>query len=157
MSKRKVPATRDDEIFVLKTRMISESTKKTIEIHDFIKKIEDQDNNMREIQSPKFMMAGVEFSIYVYPDFLQYSPGRIGVGLHNYSNEDQMCSVTAKGTGVEKSWEMKKVRAGKQYGWMPGFMTHEKYREWAKVHGDVLKLEVVVTLHTKAEGDDWTR
>ena len=152
----KVPLTRDDEIFVLKTRMISESTKKTIEIHDFIKKIEDQDNNMREIQSPKFMMAGVEFSIYVYPDFLQYSPGRIGVGLHNYSNEDQMCSVTAKGTGVEKSWEMKKVEAGNFWGFLK-FMSHEKYRKWANDHGDVFKLEVVVTLHSKAKGDGWTR
>ena len=107
MSKRKVPATRDDEIFVLKTRMISESTKKTIEIHDFIKKIEDQDNKNRRIISPKFMVAGdgVEFSIDVYPESSQNSPGWIGVVLQNYSNEDQMSSVTAKGSGVEGSWK----------------------------------------------------
>ena len=47
MSKMKVPATQDDELFVLKCKHISESTKKTIEIHDFIKKIEDQDNNLQ--------------------------------------------------------------------------------------------------------------
>ena len=55
MSKRKVSAsfTEDDEIFVLKTKMISKSTKKTIEIHDFIKKIEDQEKKIKAIVSPK--------------------------------------------------------------------------------------------------------
>ena len=39
----------------------------------------------------------------------------------------------------------------------PKFLSHEKYRELAKVHGDVLKLDVVLTLHTKSEGGGWTR
>ena len=146
-----------NELFVLKTKWLKETTKKTIEIHDFINKIEDQDNNKKKIVSPKFKIAGVEFSIWVYTDESRNdAPGFIGVYLHNYSNEDQMSSVTAKGSGVEASWEMTKVPAGKGFG-RKKFMTHEKYREWAKVHGDVFKLDVVVTLHTKAEGDDWTR
>lgn len=37
------------------------------------------------------------------------------------------------------------------------FLSHEKYQEWARDHEDALKLEVMVTVHTKAEGDDWTR
>jgi len=153
MSKRKVPATRDDEIFVLKTKMISESTKKTIEIHDFIKKIEDE-VNMREILSPKFIMDGdgAEFSIKVRSRKDSSGSGWISVYLYNFSNEDQLLSVTVKGSGVEQSWE---VPAGNGCG--GSFMSHETYREWAEDHGDVFKLEVVVTLLTKAEGDDWTR
>ena len=54
--------------------------------------------------------------------------------------------------------EKKNIQAGEGSGWgFPKFLSHEKYREYAKVHGDVLKLDVVVTLHTKAEGDGWTR
>ena len=83
MSKMKVPATQDDELFVLKCKHISESTKKTIEIHDFIKKIEDQDNNKLNIVSPKFKIAEVEFSIWVYPDN-SIKPGSI-------KNADKFC------------------------------------------------------------------
>ena len=157
MSQRKVPTTQDEETFVLKTRMISESTKKTIEIHDFINKIEDQSNNKQAIFSPKFKMAEVEFSIDVYPDCSVHNgPGFIGVFLHNYSKEDQMSCVSSKASGVAGSWKMVKVPAGKGWGW-PKFLSHEKYREWAKANGDVFKLEAVVTHHRKAEGDDWTR
>ena len=56
---------------------------------------------------------------------------------------------------MERSYEMMKIEADMGYG---GYMiSHEEYRQWAKTHGDVFKLEVVVTLHSKAEGDDWTR
>ena len=52
--------------------------------------------------------------------------------------------------------EKRKFLAGKGWG-CARFVSHEKYRQFAKDHGDILKLEVVVTLHTKAEGDGWTR
>ena len=52
--------------------------------------------------------------------------------------------------------EMKIVPAGQGLGW-DKFLSHEKYRQLAEEHGDVLKLDIVVTLHTKAEGDGWTR
>ena len=67
-----------------------------------------------------------------------------------------MSSATAKSSGVERSWEMKKGLAHRGFGW-PKFLSHEKYREWAKTHGDVFKMEIVVTHHSKAGGDDWTR
>ena len=157
MSKRKVPVTQDDEIFLFKSRMISESTKKTIEIPDFIKKIEEQGNNKLAIVSPMFKMAGVEFSIAVNPDnSVHNEPGFVGVYLQNHSTEVQMCSVTAKGPGVEGSWEMEKGPARKGWGW-PKFLSHEEYRKWAKAHEDVFNVELVVTLHRKAEGDDWIR
>ena len=52
--------------------------------------------------------------------------------------------------------EMDIVKTGRGWGFHQ-FLTHEKYRQLAKEHGDVLKLDIVVTLHTKAEGDGWTR
>ena len=53
MSKRKFPPTQVDELFELKTKLVSESVKKTIKLHDFIKKIEDQEKKIKAIVSPK--------------------------------------------------------------------------------------------------------
>ena len=156
MSKRKDTVTEDDEHFVLKTKLVSKSTKKTVEIRDFISKIEDGDNNKKALYSPKFKLAGVDFSVLVYPD--KEGSGFIGVYLHNLSTEDQTTSVTMKhdSSNVESRWDMNKVLAGKGWGYTK-FLSHEKYRQFAKDHEDVLKLEVLVTLHTKVKGDVWTR
>ena len=146
----------DEELFVHKTNWIAETTKKIIEIHDFTQKIDDGDKNLK-IYSPKFKLAGVDFSIAVYPYQEHDGSGFIGVFLNNYSNEDKMTSITVQeASGVERSWEMGKVKAGKGYGWT-NFLSHENYKAFANVRGDVLKLEVVITLHTKADGDGWTR
>ena len=142
------------ELFVLKSKWINETTKKTIEIHDFILKIEDEDKKLK-IASPRFKLAGKEFSIIVYPD--NEGSGFIAVCIANCSNEDQMTSITVQETsGVERSWEMNKIQAGKGAGFIR-FLSHDDYRELAKVNGDVLRLEVVLTLHRKGEADGWTR
>ena len=62
MVERKIgnPVTEDDELFVRKTKFVSKSTKKTIEFHDFIKDIEDEEKKMKAIISPKFKLAGAE-------------------------------------------------------------------------------------------------
>ena len=162
MDKTKDFVTEDDEVFVHKTKLISKSTKKTIEFHDFLKVIEDEDQNKKQIISPKFKLAGVDFSIDVYPDNSANSgAGFFGVYLQNYGKEDQIISMTIKevfGSVTKMNFvtEMQKAPGFKGWG-CPKFMSHEKYRQLAKVHGDVLKLDVVVTLHTKAEGDGWTR
>ena len=44
MAKRKVDVIEDKELFVLQAKLISTSTEKTVEIHDFLKKIEDEEN-----------------------------------------------------------------------------------------------------------------
>ena len=157
MTQKKIFAA-DKELFVLQTHLISESTEKTIQIHDFLEKIEDQETNKQKIASPRFQIAGMEFSIDVYPDSAVFDcPGFIGVFLNNYSKETLMSSVTVKeASGEMSSWEMEKSEPEMGFGW-DKFLSQEKYREWAKDHGDVLKLEVLVTLHTKTEGDGWTR
>ena len=146
------------ELFVCKTGLITESTEKIIEFHDFIKEIEDESTKNIEKITPKFKLAGADFSMGVVPDnSANNGSGFIGFCLFNNSDEDQTISGTVKVSGEEaKFWEKKKFFAGKEYG-IEKFMSHEEYREWARNHGDVLRLEVVLTLHKKGEGDGWTR
>ena len=113
-----------NELFVRKSKLISESSRKKIEIHDFIVEIEDEVNLKNGIRSPKFKIAGIEFSIDVYPE---NSPddasGFIGVYLDNHGNEDQTTSITVKeASGVKNSWKMDTVSAGSGWGF-PKFMT----------------------------------
>ena len=155
-SKDEKPEVESDELFVLKTKWRKETTKKTIEIHDFILKIEDENKNLK-IVSPKFKLGGREFSIAVYPNCI----GAIAVFLQNYHSEAQIISIKVRETsGLERSREMVQIPGGIM-GICGIFMllslSHQNYRELAKVNGDVLRLEVEVTLHIKAEGDDWTR
>ena len=155
MSKRKAALTQDDECFEFKSKLISTSTKKTIKINNFLKLIEDESRKMDAIRSPKFKLNGIGFSIDVYPD--NDDSWFIGVFLHNYGNEDQTLSITVKeASGEEDSWEMEEVEAGDSWGFTQ-FLRHKNYREWAKEHGDILKLEVVVTVHSKPEDFSWTR
>ena len=136
--------------------LISTSTKKTLEVHDMLQLIKEAEENKKLIKgSPKFKLAGGVFSIEIVVSLV---PGYICVSLANYGNEDQTTSMTLKWVsgGKEVSYEMIKLPAGKGFGW-PQFLSHEKYQEWARDHEDALKLEVMVTVHTKAEGDDWTR
>ena len=68
-----------------------------------------------------------------------------------------MTSITVQeASGVEASWEKRRILAGKSWG-IPDFLSHENYRKLATVNDDVLRLKVVVTLHTKAGGEGWTR
>ena len=142
------------ELFVLKTTLMKDVTNKTIEIPHFTLKMEDEDNHLK-ISSPKFKLAGKKFSIDVYPDYTH--SGYIGVFLFNDHTEDQITSITIKeASGEENSWEMTKIRAGQRWGFRR-FLSHEKYRQLAKTRGDVLRLDVEVTLHKKAVGNSWTR
>ena len=160
MAKAEVAVTQDKELFVWKDRLILTSTEKHIEVHSLLKLIEDENKKRIPKFSPKFKLAGVDFSIDVLPDNSNHDcSGFIGVYLSNCGNEDRTTSVTVKeASGEEASWEMDKVEAGTFWGFHE-FLSHEKYRKWAKDHGDVLKLEVTVTVHSKAEGegDGWTR
>ena len=145
-----------EELFVLKTNWIKETVRKTIEIHDFILKMEDEDTKLK-IRSPNFNLAGKEFSVDVHPNYNDSE--YIAVFLHNYSFEDQVTSVTiCETSGLQRSMEMAKIPAGKGLGFTM-FLSHENYRKLAKVNGDVRRLKVAVTLHIKAdgEGEGWTR
>ena len=143
----------ETESFVLKTHSISETTKKTIAIHDFSQKIDKYKS--RDIISPKFKLAGIDFSIDVIPRSYQFP--YIGVLLCNYSDEEQMFSFTVK-PAFGGMWRGEKfmVGAGERWALVEKVLSHKKYMKWSKDNGDVFKLEVLLTLH-RTEGDGWTR
>ena len=142
----------DTESFVLKTHSIPETTKKTIAIHDFSLKMKIEPI-YKYISSPKFKLAGIDFSIDVIIRF-----DDIGVYLHNYSNEEQMFSFTVK-EASGGMWRGEKFMVGKRgngRALVEKVLSHKKYIKWSKDNGDVFKLEVLLTLH-RTEGDGWTR
>ena len=139
--------------------------KQEVEILEFLKMISDDENKMKKVVSPKFYLGDVEMSIGVYPDYK--SSGRIGVFLHNHSDQDQKVSVafTSKKSKsaasyylIRESRERAIIKANKSFGY-PGFLSHRDYKNLAEEDGDVFKLEVSVSLHTKEESatDGWTR
>ena len=136
-----------DELFVGKPMWTSETKIVGIEIPDFLMKIEGKEN----INSPHFKLSGVEL-------YLKVKPGShfISVFLWNGSKEDQTTSFTLDGSGVEHSWKMKKIAAKDSLGFK-NFLSIEKFKTWAKNHGDVFKLKATLTLHKKRAGDDWIR
>ena len=125
-----------DELFVGKPMWTSETKIVGIEIPDFLMKIEGKEN----INSPHFKLSGVEL-------YLKVKPGShfISVFLWNGSKEDQTTSFTLDGSGVEHSWKMKKIAAKDSLGFK-NFLSIEKFKTWAKNHGDVFKLKAKVTL-----------
>ena len=142
-----------DELFVQKPSWTSETRIVGIEIPEFLKKIE-----MKEIvRSPRFKLAGIEFCIRAIPGFKETE--FIGLDLVHTSDEDQTTSVTfTEESGVKKSWQMEIAEANMGYGFA-NFLSHEKYKVWAKDHGDVFRLKAKVTLHQKRNEDEdgWIR
>ena len=152
MSKRKLFED-VDELFVQKPSWTSETKIVGIESPEFLKKME-----MKEIvRSPRFKLAGIEFFIDIYCGETEF----IGISLANTSDEDQTTSVTfTEESGVKRSWQMEIIKANIGFGFAK-FLSHEKYKVWAKDHGDVFRLKAKVTLHQKRktteDEDGWIR
>ena len=143
-----------DELFVEKPTWNSETKTVAIEIPEFLKKI---DKKEIVVSSPKFKLAGVEFCIKVTPR--NKDTEFIRVALANCSGEDKTTSVIFnEESGVERSWQMVTIGVNYEYAF-PKFLSHEKYKTWAKDHGDVFKLRAKVTLHQKMNTaeDGWIR
>ena len=142
-----------DELFVQKPSWTSETKIVGIESPEFLKKME-----MKEIvRSPRFKLAGIEFFIDIYCGETEF----IGISLANTSDEDQTTSVTfTEESGVKRSWQMEITKANMGNGFAK-FLSHEKYKVWAKDHGDVFRLKAKVTLHQKRktteDEDGWIR
>ena len=157
MAKRK----QNGEMFINKAKWSKSSVEKVkyeVEIIELLEKISDDESKWEPIESPKFNLGGVEMSIRVHP---KSEGGVIGVFLHSYSDQDQTCSATIKTpAGVEVNWERKIIEANQSCG-SSRFLTHGEYEKWAKKNGDVLKLDVSVSLYTKemvtTDVDGWTR
>ena len=142
-----------EELFVEKPTWSSETKTVGVEISEFLKKIEEK----KMVESPRFKFSGVEFYIRVTPGFK--GTEFVRVDLMNGSENDQTTSVTfLEESGAQASWKMHKVDSNSGRAFTE-FLSHEKFKTWAKKHGDVFKLKATVTLHQKKEetGDDWIR
>ena len=142
-----------DELFSQKSMWTSMTKTVGVEIPEFLKKIEEK----KLVESLEFKISEVEFFIRVTPGYQDSE--FIRVDLMNCSKEKQATSVTfLQGSGAAVSWEMIEVPGDKGRG-CPRFLSHEKFKAWANIHGDVFQLKAKVTLHQKKQetGDDWIR
>ena len=143
------------EMFVLNAEIVEVNKTVHVEIHNFIKKIDDEKNKKNQILCPKFKVGDTILSIAVYPqDANENSDGYIGVYLMNEENEKITATATFKhASGVEKTKKNMEMPAKTGSG-RAKFLSHKAYKEWAKDHGDVFKVEVKITLHTQPA--QWT-
>ena len=146
MARKKLEAEAEeaDELFVIRTERISETKKINIEIHDFLEKIEGNDETI-VYKTPSFTVLGKEFKIVVIPQIDQQITIDI-IGLRTTS-EDVMEYMEY----MEYMEQILEVNPGKT-------LSHEWYRRFAKENGDVLKLEAKFTVtNRKPKDEDWER
>ena len=125
--------------------------------------LEHDENKSEPIESPRFNHAhgDVEMSICVYLD--DGSSGFIGVSLHNYSDRDcqtNFVTFNTKTSPYRRSYVYPRAIIQAKEGLASTrILSHCDYKKWAEKNGDVLKLEVSVSLLTKemAAFDGWTR
>ena len=142
------------EVFELKSEKIEENKTVTIAIHDFTKRIDYQEKKKKEIVSPEFKVGDISFTVSVYPqDWRENSTEHISVYLGNKEKEEVTATVVFKHASGAKGSLMNQIEAGHGRG-SKRFLSHEAYKEWAKDHGDVFKVEVKITLHTQPA--QWT-
>ena len=129
----------------------------SIDIHDFTERINDQGNKKKEIISPKFKVGETSLTLYVHPqDWRENSQEYIAVYLSNEEKKKVNATYTFKhASGVEKTFKNQKFEVNDSLG-TAQFLSHEAYKKWARNHGDVLKVEVEITLHVEMGPAQWT-
>ena len=120
----------------------------SITIHDFTKRIDDEENKKKKIVSSRFKVGETSLTVGVYPQYNEEnSKENIGVYLRNEEEENVTATYTFKhASGEEFTLKNQVIRANTGFG-TPEFLSHEAYKKWAKKRGDVFKLEVKITLH----------
>ena len=143
-----------EEIFFLNAEKVEVNKIVHVEIQDFTKRIDDKENKKKKIKSPKFKVGDTSLTVSVYPeDWREDSDEYIAVYLNNEEMEKVSTSATFKhASGREVPWKGE-LPVGDGLG-LRNFLSHKAYKEWAKDHGDVFKVEVEITLHD--EKSQWT-
>ena len=142
-----------EEIFILKTEKIDRNKTVKVEIHNFNKKIYDQENKKEPIISPKFKIGDTSLAVHVYPQDLVQKNSREFIAVYLVNEEEDIitASFTLKhASGVEEIFSNEEIEPDKEIG-ATEFMSHEAYKEWARNHGDVFQVEVQITLQCSAE------
>ena len=113
MSKRKLTVVAG-EWFINRTDWTSIKMTNEVEIYNFLKKIECKEDKGKRINTPMFKIGSVEMYIGVIPGYKKTRFVRVAVA--NFSQEDQMTSVTVEAPGLKKkSKEMVEIRAGQSW------------------------------------------
>ena len=77
-----------EEVFVLKKEESVEVTKTVIvEIHEFTKRIDDEEKKKKPIEGPMFKVGEKKFNISVYPEDNRDGSTHIAVYLNNLNEE----------------------------------------------------------------------
>ena len=147
-----------DVFFVLENKSTTSETKTVrIDIPDFTKKIQDEANKMKPIDAPPFKIAGKKMAVSVQPYEARENSRGIGVYLVNLTEDEKL---TATFTMIVCSRELtvgpckSEIDPDTNMGY-PCLLTHEVYKKWAKENGDILKLEVKLTLHFSDNQSSW--
>ena len=123
----------------------------SVAIHGFTKRIDDG----VKIISSKFKVGDTNFTVQVNPQDPNDSH-HIGVYLNNEEEEDVTATFTFKhASGVEDTLENQELEAGNGLG-ATNFLSHGAYKDWAKDHGDVFKVDVKITLQVEKGPAQWT-
>ena len=117
MSKRRLPSEAEED-FELKTEIMEVNKTDRVAIHNFIKRINDQENKKKVIISPQFQVGDTSLTVRVYPqDFRENSKEAIAVYLWNYGKDKITATYTLKhASGVEKTFKNKELEANTGYG-----------------------------------------
>ena len=143
-----------DEVFVCQKEKVEKTKTVKLEFHDFLDISED---NPSEIRSPKFTVGDISFTVSVSPMYWDTDSQDIAVFLIplKIDNEEveevgfekyitHTCTIKhASGvemTMVDVETEMDTSCGAKE------FLSQEEYKEWAKNHGDVFRIEVKITV-----------
>ena len=134
----KIVSDDSDEFFVLETKSSTSETKTVrVEIHDFTKKMEDEKNKKKPIDSPTFKIVGKKLAIRVRPDVTFEDSTGVGVYLMNLNKEkitasatftilNKKMTLTLDGLGhPEMSLKKKEFNPGAGLGWAC-ILTHDE-------------------------------
>ena len=129
------------------SHVLPETKKITVEIKDLLEEFEVGYQPI--ITCPEFDVGRSWFRIDVYLNPKE-NPSHIGVSLWNLNDEDQITSGKIKHTsGQSRSWEKGNTTSDWGFPNFKNFMKLEDYKNWANKNGDIFKLEVSLTLHSK--------
>ena len=140
-----------EEFFVLNAEKVDVNKTVHVEITDLTKMIDEK--KKKSFCSPEFKVGDTSLMVEVDPFRQDY----IAVYLCNEGeNEATVTYMIKHASGVFHTKEGVIGSCSSADGF--DILSHKAYKEWAKDHGDVFKVEIKITLHQKKDPSraQWT-
>ena len=144
--KRKLVASDADEFVLKRKQEVTVSTTVSFSIPDFLKEINDESTKKLSIKSPAFEIGNKKFVFDIYPEII---PGYSSFGI-DVDSKDVILSGEWKETPLRqppRPFSNNHLKTESASVPRCCAMSHDEYKQWAKIHGDVLSLKVTLTLH----------